>query len=402
MVIIRMNRSLHAPPVDTAIADIPASTRMSRRRRVGFGLLVLCIGLGLALAATEAALWLIAPVPYNEWMVWQADGYMRGRPAPNQVVHNRLGQEVRINKYGFRGPDYAFTRLPGTLRVVVHGGSAGFCFDVKEARNAWPTKLEEKLRARLGMPVEVINLALPGFDVFNSKQTFQCWGRAFQPDVVLIYHSWNDMKFFRALETVPYRSTAQVPNKPLWQRIGRATQLGRRTRNFYWKITNRQLENEFQRGEADPAFEAPVAPQALEYEQLQFTDFVALVRHSDALPVLVTQATTLVPERLDDPEYRQALTWAPRMVGMSLERAAETWQLVNERIAAVARETNTLLIDGYNGVPHDLKYVLDTVHLSDEGCELLAELLAEKLVADAGFQAVVEKVRMEASAAKAP
>src|SRR5262245_36218126 len=77
---------------------------------------------------TEGALWVFAPQPFDEWLVYIPDGRIRARAEPGQVVHTASGAEVRINRFGFRGPDYAWAPTPGTLRLLAFGGSSTFCW----------------------------------------------------------------------------------------------------------------------------------------------------------------------------------------------------------------------------------------------------------------------------------
>lgn len=385
----------------TAERELPPGPP-SRGRRFAVRFLMVMFSTGLTLAACEAVLWIVAPVPYDEWLIWEPEGHYRARPVPGQVVKNSSGHEVRINKYGFRGPDWGFQKQPGTLRIAVYGGSAGFCYHAAGEEKTWPGALEIKLERGLNMPVEVINLSLPGFDSFNNKFSYLCFGRAFDPDAIIVYHTWNDMKNFRSIPVEPYRRTTWVPNKPLWQRIARATQIGRRARNFVWTMTKRRMDNTQRKIEGTGVgLDSPVDEKAFAWERQNFVDFSLLAQHDGALPILVTQACLATLENLDDPDVRLAVAPLPKTVAMSQQVIVQTWQRVSQIIKEVAEEYNAIFVDGYNAVPHDLIHLRDEVHLHDEGSEALATEIARVLLADARFLQLVDQVKNETTIAPA-
>ena len=126
----------------------PHSTSGKARRRPRvrfkpwlFRALAVTGALGLSLLFMEIMLWIFAPVPYHQFMNWVSDGHIKGRARPNQTLKNRTGHEIRINHLGFRGKDHAFTPEPGTLRIVVLGGSSTFNFHAKGEEKTWPARL---------------------------------------------------------------------------------------------------------------------------------------------------------------------------------------------------------------------------------------------------------------------
>jgi hypothetical protein len=350
-----------------------------------FPLLVLVGSLLLALGLSEAALWVFAPVPYDEWMVYENEGHIHYRGTPNQVVRNRFGAQIRINKDGFRGPDYSFEKPAGTLRLAVLGESSAFCYNSSEEKS-WPGALRNALERQLGVRVEVINLALPGFDIFHSKVNYMAYGRAFRPDAIVVYHTWNDMKRFRDLETVPYRPRGPVANKPLWQRVARATQIGRRARSVAFAVTGRRLENQYKADEGQGArADRPVDGKAFAWERQNFRDLVMLAKADGVLPILVSQATLVTRDPPATPAVAAALAATPAGVGMTLPLIADTWQRVAGLIEEVARESGAVFVDGLGAVPPDVRYLEDHVHLWDEGSAVLADRIARTLVGDERF-----------------
>jgi hypothetical protein len=351
----------------------------------------------LAVLLCEAALWIIAPVPFHEWAIWEPEGHIRGRLMPNQILRTATGHEFRVNKYGFQGPDYEWQKAAGTLRIEVFGGSAAQCYKAAGIEKSWPGALQIKLKNRLAMPVEVINLAQAGFETFNSKINYLCFGRAFNPDAIIVYHTFNDMAMFRALENTPY-VPAQVHGtvRPLWQRIARATQIGCRARMAEFNVVGRAMDIISSRQErTGQDMDRPVPPHVFDWERRNFADLAAWARGDGVVPILVTQAGLGAPDNLDDPEIRRHFVGGCFERGFTMTRAVEVWLKINTIIEEVARQHDAILVDGYNAVPHNLRHIRDNVHLFDEGSEVLAEEIANVLLKDQRFLALVDRVRAE-------
>jgi GDSL-like Lipase/Acylhydrolase family len=365
---------------------------LRRGKRWLLRLAMVAVGLGVAVLLTEAGLWMFAPIGYHEFMQWIPDGHIKGRGALNQVFQTADGYEVRINRLGFRGPDYTWMPAAGTLRVAAFGGSSTFCHEAHGEENTWPGRLQSYLSEALRMPVEVVNLGLPGFDASNSKINYLFTGRALHPHVALMYHTWNDMKFFRLLAREPVVFAKTVSSRPSWQRSVRVTQIGRRVRNAVYAMGWLETENYYTslKKEGQTANQ-PVVPAALEWARQNYDDFVSLARSDGVLPVLISQATIVAPVNFDKPEYRAKISTNP--VGMTIPILYRTWREVSRVLEEVAREEGAIFVDGYNAVPHDFQHLADTVHLRDAGSNVLARAIAETVLKDPRFLEVVERVR---------
>ncbi|HXK26221.1 MAG TPA: GDSL-type esterase/lipase family protein [Myxococcota bacterium] len=90
-----------------------------------------------------------------------------------------------INADGFRGRAYAPTPAPDVFRIVVLGASTTFGWGVREGET-WPARLERILDGRDGRRVEVLNLAVNGYNPYNEAALLADRGLAYQPDLVLV------------------------------------------------------------------------------------------------------------------------------------------------------------------------------------------------------------------------
>jgi lysophospholipase L1-like esterase len=96
-----------------------------------------------------------------------------------------------INSLGFRGPEVAARKPPGTRRVLCLGDSNGFGIGVSEDAT-FSRRLERWLRAS-GEPWEVINAGCPGYSIYQMWRILELRGTELAPDVVVVYAgAWND------------------------------------------------------------------------------------------------------------------------------------------------------------------------------------------------------------------
>lgn len=364
--------------------------------RIALALFVSLMMLGIG----ECALRVGAPLPYSSRLEWIDDGHIKARLLPGQDPVNTSGQVVQINSLGFRGAEPSWVPSPGTLRLLVLGGSAAFCYDVSDDGHTWPALLEKELRGALEMPVEVINLGLPGYDASNSKVNYLFTGRALNPHAVLVYHTWNDLKFLRLFDLdevgMPraFLSGVNTGGKNLpalarfffrWQIVQRARNVYLRSRAVRRETAYTSLENEGANAHRMPS------ERAFGLFEQSFADLALLAASDDVLPVLISQATLAQPESLERQEHR--LRIRNDLVGMTQPVLAEVWQQSNRRIASAAEAHDALFLDGYGAVEPTLQNFKDHVHLLDPGAETLARSLRDQLLSNPRFIELAERVR---------
>jgi hypothetical protein len=365
------------------------------RIAVPLGMVLILLVLG------ELFLQIVMPLPFSDRLYWIGDGHVKARLEPNQPVVNTAGNTVHINRLGFRGAEWTWRPETGTLRLVVLGGSAAFCYQVSDDAHTWPAQLERMLAARLPGPVEVLNLGLPGYDTANSKVNYLFTGRALLPHVVLVYHTWNDLKFLIPIDEarggeVPRDALSGRPstgtNPSFLERVFRRLQIVRRADLVLTRMRAEARENRYTSLEkAGERAHKPLGPRAWRWFQKNFEDVVDFVQSDSALPVLVSQSTLVKKENLGDKALRQVIR--NNYVGMTLPRLADTYVEATRVIETVAREKGALYIDGYSAVPPDLKHLHDHVHLLDPGAQRLAETIARGLLEDVRFMETARRVQ---------
>lgn len=100
-------------------------------------------------------------------------------------------QTVITNSQGYRDEEIPVEKPEGTLRVLLVGDSVAFGHGVA-GEDVYSEQLEPMLTKELGVPVEVINTAVPGNSPFQEYVDLER-GLKFQPDLVIYAFVLNDV-----------------------------------------------------------------------------------------------------------------------------------------------------------------------------------------------------------------
>lgn len=139
----------------------------------------------------------LAPSPMRMWAV--TDGFSAYRPKPGSNAAHKT-----VNRHGFVStPDLPVSKPAGTVRILFLGESstAGMGVNLQDS-DTWPWKTVEKIRQRTGRKVDFINGAAGGYTTFESYGRFWSRLRFFDPDIVVVYHGWNDMYYLDQVDTI--------------------------------------------------------------------------------------------------------------------------------------------------------------------------------------------------------
>jgi hypothetical protein len=152
-----------------------------------------------ALAALEVGLRASDDAPYEE----QENA---GRHAPDpDVGHVYVANHTQTlqsrehraswhsNAQGVRADRDFGPKAPGTMRIVCSGDSFTAC-DQVDYDESWPAVLEACLAPSLApLRVEVVNAGFPGFGTVNEARWIAKFGAAFEPDLVVLAMTPNDL-----------------------------------------------------------------------------------------------------------------------------------------------------------------------------------------------------------------
>ena len=317
----------------------------------------------------------------------------RHRLAPNQEVYPDRGwgdatvddsaseRVYRTNALGYRGPEVTMPKPDGTCRLVVLGGSAVFDIGASEGSD-WPRQLEARLAERWGTTVVVVNAGVPGHSSSDAvgKLRAQLWMA--EPDGVVLYNAWNDIKTFRQIAadrplialTEPFDPKAdpfQNYRGPVDRLLGHSqVYIKLRNRFLLWRY-DVGLEGRREQQELADSF----SELGVEQYRLNIEAVVALARAGGATPILATQASLLAA---DTPEALRSKI-AYDYQGLEHDALVRAMDTCNTTVRTVATQHQALLVDLATTLAGRSELFDDHVHTNAEGSAALAETLAVAL-----------------------
>lgn len=120
-------------------------------------------------------------VPYSE----PGAGYTLMKPGSR---YQWQGIPVEINAHGLRNPETAYEKPEGTIRILNLGDSVAMGWGVREQEN-YGRRLQQRLNEQAsgeGHQYEVINAAVPGWNLENELAYLQAEGLRYEPDLILL------------------------------------------------------------------------------------------------------------------------------------------------------------------------------------------------------------------------
>jgi hypothetical protein len=325
----------------------------------------------------------IAPHPYLAYA--NRAGYKSREGAKHQVSHNSLG---------FRGPEVKSPKPSGTFRIVCLGGSSTYGHGPSSDEATWPARLEARLRAaRPERSLDVVNGGCRGYSTFESLGNYAFRLSDLEPDLVLIYHTVNDMRCALYLDV-------QRDNTH-WRAIWRDVPDSPFDGSYTYLVWRRYLTDHFERFGDIGNFvivgfdenlksvageERPPAYQIKEDTELGYRNFhrnlesiVALAKSDGAGVAIGTQAVLRrrEPSQSDEVLAFNQMTDVLRKV--ALDRGALLVDVQSRVAAEETRRTGTDEASLFIQSPDVVE-----VHLTDEGADLVASLFADALL-NGGF-----------------
>ena len=108
--------------------------------------------------------------------------------APPGYVWLSQTNTAYTDRYGFRKPELPIVKEPGKVRVAFLGGST-----TQGGYRPYPERAVRLLNLALGTNrYEALNVACSSYSTHQSLIALQRWVLPRDPDVVVVYHGWND------------------------------------------------------------------------------------------------------------------------------------------------------------------------------------------------------------------
>ena len=297
---------------------------------------------------------------------------VRGMFMPKAFVGYAL-QGEGANAEGFSDQDWPVERTPGVVRIACLGGSTTQDGRKLERNNTYASHLSRMMSRRLGADVEVLNFGVNGWTSAESLVNYALVVSRYQPDVVVIHHSVNDVwprlyPNYRS-DYTHYRVPWEDAEVSTWDR-----------RLISWsrlwaavRIQDPDLvgirERVIRRVDGQPVeVLRELSDDTIVGYRGNLQRLCRLVNADGGTPILLT-----MPYSVD----------AGGLAGVWLELLGAGTEEHNEVMRAVAEEEGALLADAaavfsLDPAEHD-KFFLDYVHLRSAGNRVKALLVADAL-----------------------
>lgn len=96
---------------------------------------------------------------------------------------------IFTDRYGFRRPELPIRKEPGKIRIAFLGGST-----TQGAHRPYPERTIRLLNTVVGTNrYEALNVACSSYSTHQSLKALERWVLPRDPDLVVIYHGWNDV-----------------------------------------------------------------------------------------------------------------------------------------------------------------------------------------------------------------
>jgi lysophospholipase L1-like esterase len=292
--------------------------------------------------------------------------------------------QLFINELGFRGPSFMPRKPEGIQRIAIFGGSSVFDANSKDYPDNigrdWPHRVERFLRQMGHAQVEIINVGVPGYATFDSlgRLYSQVW--MYEPDFVLLYNGWNDVKYFRLItpeepllshfKPLPENGNPFIYYSGWLDRLLSYSQL-------YIKFRNQYYSDRFRLGTEgvipEGKYQDTYSPHAVKQYRLNVQLFIDAARNIGATPILITQPTLVSPHNSD--AERQMIRYDYSLLTHdALVRAIdETYDVIR----GVAKEKQAPLLELAPAMNGKRELFIDNIHLSEKGSDEVAMAVAK-------------------------
>lgn len=303
---------------------------------------------------------------------------------------------VRHNSLGFRGPETTWEKPAGTYRVLCLGGSSVYGIGPSSDATNWPTLLETRLnQAQSAKRVEVINGGCQGYSTFEMSIQLALRGVSLSPDLVLCYEAINDMRCALypnvARDNTHWRALWPTERESLAERLlerSYAYLAWRRYATDWWS-ERANLGNyvivDFGKYMPDDYAHANAADLGFANIRRNLVSIVGTAHAHGAEVLLVTQATRMADfERFGSSQaQKDGFNRVTAMFGeVANERSVPYCDARSALESEADRQRAAVGKDQIFVRPDVVRPGVGNgeVHLTDEGCELLAKTIAARIL----------------------
>jgi len=302
--------------------------------------------------------------------------------------YQREQARIFVDQHGFQTKDSGLKpgKAADEIRIATIGASTTANINLEFDDN-WPGQLGLLVQKSLpAKKIRIINPAVPGFDTSQSIGNLALRVMPFKPDIVIIYHAYNDMKAVRAvggfkpdyshIHHTPYGYHA----KPFFLiRWLNQSMFYVRIRNSYRKLNDIEAHDDMLSGKGRLT-SIPPGLEAVFGEHIK--SLIGIARAGGAKVVLSSFATLHDPARnYSDPQNikltklqgQELLALMHFTPGLTVEGIFEGFNRYNSLLRKIADQEKVGWVDNATLVPHRDEYFVDRVHFSKAGAAEMAK-----------------------------
>ncbi len=367
----------------------PEKLRISPKKRVLFGLILVLVGWGIA----EGVHHFIATnrfkrvkARFESQKIYREDdrlGYSLkpgtwtnlspGWEAVVQADGGKVAEEFifTVNSREFRGPNFTIPRPPKTVRLVCFGGSTTFGTGCPRDDQTYPQLLARALNEKSSdQKIEILNAGVPGYRTTESIINLNKFSKN-EVDIALLYHAINDI--VRGDDGKFYSEPLQHSRPP-----SRVERYRRRMRSSLFEVLISKIvgseEKKIRKGTGLLQY-----PNIDEGFETNLKSWVQLCHKKGIVPVLLTFETRLKPNLNE--EQKDELLAGPifKIYFPTYSQMAEALKKYNQIIRKVAESEGVALIDLEGKIPYSKENWIDFCHLNARGTRLMVDLIRNEV-----------------------
>jgi len=368
----------------TADAGIPHE-RLSVRAK-WTALVVLTIGiLVLLLAAAEIAIRLRQTLRYGTASTIEDTYTVDPQLGLRVPIANWVKGHIAVNSLGFRGPEIAMPKPPGTVRLAFIGASTTWCGEVSGNDKVWADIVAKSLaQAFPAHRFDYVNGGVPGYTIPASRKNLELRVAPLAPDVIVIYEGMNDL-------SGELREVAAAKGVARDAKMEPASRLA--DYSLLWNLAEKNLRVWFAQQRVQSAKGRLVLDASALGDGFR-RDLTGLVQAAQQRAKRVAVATFSIQLRSGQSADEQLRAAASRLYYepfMTPQGIIDAYRRYNEIVREVAAATGALLVDGEDDIPGDPAHFADTVHFTDAGSAAMAARVTRALVNDPAIRELGSK-----------
>ena len=324
----------------------------------------------------------------------KAGNYLKYFPNERKTDFDKDGKafEVTINKQGFRGPDFSIDKAPGVIRVVTLGASSTFGYYDRD-NETYPYYLEQQLNKNSGEgSYEVLNLGIPHSTSQQIRALFYAEALPLDPDIVTFYEGINDSSLMP--EKAWEEKVSEEHSDSFVRKIRRMLSSLRVLKNVYVGARERLLTLSL--------LDSLLVSDVITYDQQDLSRHIEgkselfLQNISDIREacrdrgiefiVIKQQARSMGIDDINGLTYEEEIELIREKLARTnsithSEKTFLTHKVLNDDLEQWAIDNDVHFLDAVKILDQDRDTLLSWVHLSPRGNQIIAQSLAEKILA---------------------